>query len=231
MAITKLKQLPRTTIKAKSLTHLPGQVQAGNYITVTSSNGVWTVSLDVTAFGANVATFLVTPSSANLAAAITDETGTGALVFATSPTLVTPALGTPASGTLTNCIGLPLSGLAAAAWTSYTPTVTASSGTFTTVSGNGWYVTYGKVALVTVQVVCTTVGTAAGALWVTLPSGVDVKAGRIGLGSLFNINATYGGNVLAGLGLGTRADCYKYDGTFPITSGQTCWMTVSYEIA
>jgi hypothetical protein len=38
-----------------------------------------------------------------LLAAVTDETGTGALVFATSPTLVTPALGTPSSGTLTNC--------------------------------------------------------------------------------------------------------------------------------
>jgi hypothetical protein len=38
-----------------------------------------------------------------LAAAVTDETGTGALVFATSPTLVTPVLGTPTSGTLSNC--------------------------------------------------------------------------------------------------------------------------------
>jgi hypothetical protein len=41
----------------------------------------------ITSFGAGVATFLGTPSSANLAAAVTDETGTGALVFATSPTL------------------------------------------------------------------------------------------------------------------------------------------------
>ena len=55
-----------------------------------------------------VGTFLATPSSANLATAVTDETGTGALVFATSPTLVTPALGTPASGVMTNATGLPL---------------------------------------------------------------------------------------------------------------------------
>jgi hypothetical protein len=48
-------------------------------------------------------------TSAQLAAAVTDETGTGALVFATSPTLVTPALGTPASGVATNLTGLPLS--------------------------------------------------------------------------------------------------------------------------
>ncbi len=57
----------------------------------------------LTALGTGVATFLGTPSSANLASAVTDETGSGALVFATSPTLVTPVLGTPTSGTLTNC--------------------------------------------------------------------------------------------------------------------------------
>jgi hypothetical protein len=47
----------------------------------------------ITSLGAGVATFLGTPSSANLRTAVTDETGTGALVFATSPTLVTPTLG------------------------------------------------------------------------------------------------------------------------------------------
>jgi hypothetical protein len=57
----------------------------------------------LTALGTGVATFLGTPSSANLAAAVTDETGSGALVFATSPTLVTPLLGTPTSGVLSNC--------------------------------------------------------------------------------------------------------------------------------
>lgn len=62
----------------------------------------------VTGLGTGVSTFLGTPTSANLAAALTDETGTGAAVFATSPTLVTPALGTPSSGVLTNCTGLPL---------------------------------------------------------------------------------------------------------------------------
>lgn len=61
---------------------------------------------------AGVGTFLATPSSANLLAAVTDETGTGALVFANTPTLVTPRLGTPTSGVLTNCTGLPLGGIA-----------------------------------------------------------------------------------------------------------------------
>jgi hypothetical protein len=57
----------------------------------------------ITSFGSGVATFLGTPSSANLAAALTDETGSGAAVFATSPTLVTPALGTPSQGVLSAC--------------------------------------------------------------------------------------------------------------------------------
>ena len=48
-------------------------------------------------------------TSLQLAGVITDETGSGSLVFATSPTLVTPLLGTPTSGTLTNCTGLPIS--------------------------------------------------------------------------------------------------------------------------
>lgn len=67
------------------------------------------VSTGISGLAAGVATFLATPSSANLISAMTDETGTGACVFATSPTLVTPLLGTPTSGTLTNCTGLPLS--------------------------------------------------------------------------------------------------------------------------
>jgi hypothetical protein len=47
----------------------------------------------LTSLGTGIATWLGTPSSANLASAITDETGSGALAFATSPTLVTPTLG------------------------------------------------------------------------------------------------------------------------------------------
>jgi hypothetical protein len=66
------------------------------------------ISTGVSGLGSGVATFLATPSSANLAAAVTDKTGSTALVFATSPTLVTPLLGTPTSGVLTNCTGLPL---------------------------------------------------------------------------------------------------------------------------
>lgn len=43
---------------------------------------------------------------------INNSTGTGVFVRSTSPTLVTPALGTPASGVLANCTGLPISTVA-----------------------------------------------------------------------------------------------------------------------
>ena len=75
--------------------------------TLTNATGL-PIATGVSGLGTGVATFLATPSSANLAAALTDETGSGANVFATSPTLVTPVLGTPTSATLTNATGLPL---------------------------------------------------------------------------------------------------------------------------
>lgn len=65
------------------------------------------ISTGVSGLGANVATFLGTPSSANFASAVTGETGTGAVVFDTSPALTTPNLGTPSAATLTNADGYP----------------------------------------------------------------------------------------------------------------------------
>ena len=74
------------------VTNASGQVTSVTNTTITPAIG------SITGLGAGVATWLATPSSANLAFAVTDETGSGSLVFATSPTLVTPILGTPTSG-------------------------------------------------------------------------------------------------------------------------------------
>ena len=99
----------------------PAWGQIGLTTHVTGTLPVANGGTGITALGSGVATFLGTPSSANLAAAVTDETGSGALVFATSPALTTPNIGTPSAGTLTNCTGLPattgLSGIGGATCT------------------------------------------------------------------------------------------------------------------
>ena len=74
--------------------------------TLTNCTGL-PIATGVSGLGSNVATFLATPSSANLRTALTDETGTGSAVFATTPTLVTPVIGA-ATGT-----SLALSGFSA----------------------------------------------------------------------------------------------------------------------
>jgi len=91
------------------LTTSGGPITSSGTITLAGTLAVANGGTGITSFGTGIATFLGTPTAANLAAAVTDETGSGALVFATSPTLVTPILGTPTSATLTNATGLPLS--------------------------------------------------------------------------------------------------------------------------
>ena len=56
--------------------------------TLTNATGL-PVSSGISGLGTGVATFLATPTSANLASAVTDETGSGVLVFATAPTFTT----------------------------------------------------------------------------------------------------------------------------------------------
>lgn len=106
------------------------------------------------AFVANPLSQFAATTSAQLAGVISDETGSGSLVFATSPTLVTPVLGTPASGTLTNCtfptlnqntsgtaaslsavLSPTLGGTGVANNASSTITITGNYGTTVTVSG------------------------------------------------------------------------------------------------
>jgi hypothetical protein len=70
--------------KAKDLAGLvsTGGILADGAVAITEVSGL----------GTGVATLLATPSSANLAAAVTDETGSGAAVFGTSPTLASPTV-------------------------------------------------------------------------------------------------------------------------------------------
>ncbi|UQD95807.1 hypothetical protein [Bradyrhizobium japonicum] len=116
-------QSAQFTVNAKGLT------TAAANVTITPAIG------SVTGLGTGVATFLATPSSANLRAALTDEVGTGAAYF------VGGALGTPASATLTNATGLPLSTgvtgtLQAAQFPALTGDVTTTAGAVATTIAN-----------------------------------------------------------------------------------------------
>ena len=65
--------------------------------TLTNCTGL-PIATGVSGLGSNVATFLATPSSANLASALTDETGSGSAVFGTSPTITKPTLNATIAG-------------------------------------------------------------------------------------------------------------------------------------
>lgn len=86
------------------------------------------ISTGVSNLGTGVATFLTTPSSANLKSALTDETGSGSAVFAISPTLVTPALGTVASGVISACTSTSM--------VLTTPVIGAATGTSLSTTGS-----------------------------------------------------------------------------------------------
>ena len=133
-----------------------------------------------TVYAAGIQTFLATPSSANLRAAMTDETGTGVLVFNNTPTLITPILGVPTSGTLTNCTGLPvatgISGLATGIATFLaTPTSANLDAAVTDDTGTGTLVFSNTPTLVTPEIGAAT-GTSLTA------TGVIASTGTAGIG-------------------------------------------------
>jgi hypothetical protein len=158
----------------------------------------------ITSFGAGVATWLGTPSSANLAAAVTDETGSGALVFATSPTLVTPALGTPSSGTLTNATGLPI--------------VAGTTGTLSVARGGTGDTTYTNGQLL----IGNTTGNTLAKATLTQGTGITITNGA----GAITIAATNNGTVTSVGGTGT-VNGITLTGTVTSTGNLTLGGTLS----
>lgn len=78
-------------VRATSPTLVTPALGTPSALVLTHGTGL-PVSTGITGLGTGVATFLATPSSANLITALTDETGSGAAVFGTSPTIATPTI-------------------------------------------------------------------------------------------------------------------------------------------
>lgn len=84
-------------------------------------------------------------TSAQLAGVISDEQGSGALVFANSPTLITPNLGTPSAINLTNATALPVTGGGTGAATATLGSIVAGTGSNTAATLPGNTAAYAKV--------------------------------------------------------------------------------------
>jgi hypothetical protein len=154
--------------------------------TLTNCTGL-PIATGVSGLGTSVATFLATPSSANLRTALTDETGTGSAVFATTPTLVTPVLGA-ATGT-----SLSLSGFSAVS--AAAPTIASA----TTIAPTTPVVFISGVAAVVTITAAAPISTGGGTITL-IPTGV--------------FTWTTAGNIaLAGTAVVSKALTMTYDAT------------------
>lgn len=112
-------------------------------------------------------------------------------------------------------------------WTAFTPAITASAGTFTTVSATGRYILVGKTVHFTIQITVTTNGTAATAILATIPVTAlntnNAFAGR---------ETALTGDVLsASLTSATAIFIVKYDGTYLGGNGAVLVVSGTYEAA
>lgn len=116
-------------------------------------------------------------------------------------------------------------------WQTYTPVVTAGSGTITTASATGRFLRRGRRVDVQIRVTITTNGTGATSVNATLPF---TSANVVGIGrTLSGREETVTGNMLQGFITpnATVVQIYAYDNSYPGANGRTLHVNGTYEIA
>jgi hypothetical protein len=143
--ITSTQEITSLTIALNGASAIYGAVtnlsagSAAVYRFYQPTNSWYNISAEAV-LASGIATWLANPTSANLRAAMTDETGTGSLVFATSPTLVTPAIGVATGASLT------ATGVIASTGTAGVGYATGAGGTVTQGSSRTTGVTINKTS-------------------------------------------------------------------------------------
>lgn len=116
-------------------------------------------------------------------------------------------------------------------FTTYTPTITAGSGAFTTVSATGRYRRIGKLVFIQIAVTITTNGTAAGFVIATLPlTSLNLASARCvlpGRAVAVSFKALQG-DVPANSGV---VNIVNYDNSYPGANGETLVVSGFYEIS
>lgn len=183
--------------------------------TLSSCTGL-PISTGVSGLGTNVATFLGTPSSANLAAALTDETGTGAAVFATGPVITSPQVSlTAAHGSDDTYTGTTIIGLNNSGGVTQWDTVylnSSSQWVLADANGSGTYPARGLAVATVSTGNATTVlvnGTVRNDAWNWTPGGTIYLSGTAG--GLTQTAPSASGDNVQQVGFALTADIAYFD--------------------